>query len=35
MGAGFEIVGWIDRPWGRALSLQHPEIMAGKGVMNG
>ena len=35
MGAGFEIVGWIDRPWGRALSLQHIEIKAGKEVMNG
>jgi hypothetical protein len=34
-GVGFSIVGWVDKPWGRLLSLPHTEIMTGKGLIKG
>ena len=34
-GAGFSIVGWVDKPWGRVLSFPHTEIMVGKGLIKG
>ncbi len=34
-GAGLSIVGFVDKPWGRVLSLTFTEIMGGKGLIKG